>query len=94
MKKQQDRFEVILKWLEINGGYVDVLNRDFVDYFIAETGAPHRVTSYGAFKCPTLGSDLSTMARRYMLKRGRTGIEGMAGMGFPTWVYTYERYPY
>lgn len=69
---------------------VDVLNSDFVWDYLQEHDAPCAVMPYGAPKCPRLGLDLSTMYERGLLKRHRTGIEGLAGQGFPRWVYSYR----
>jgi hypothetical protein len=70
--------------------FVDVLNRDFVDDYARATGVPLMVQMYGAAKCPTLGRDLAHMAKNNRLRRSRSGIEGMAGMGFPRWVWIYR----
>lgn len=69
---------------------VDVLNRDFVDHYVEKTGASFYAMPYGAAKCPSLGSTLSRMEREGALIRHRTGLEGMGGMGFPKWVWTYR----
>lgn len=68
----------------------DVCDADFVDAYIAATNAPHRPTNYGAYKCPQLGRDLAAMVKGGVLKRARMGIDGMAGMGFPKWVWGYR----
>lgn len=83
------------RWLlsriaEEPGGLVDVCNRDFVDDYIEATGASFRAVNYGAHKCPQLGRDLSRMASRRDLRRRRFGIEGMTGLGFPRWVWSYS----
>ncbi len=69
---------------------VDVLDADFVDYFVGATKSPHSVQPYGASKCPILGAALSKMASEGSLTRTRTGVHGVAGMGFPKWVWVYE----
>jgi hypothetical protein len=74
-------------------GPVDVLNRDFIDAYSADTGANVFVQMYGANKCPMLGRDLAFMAKEYRLKRFRSGVQGMAGMGFPRWVWSYRLHP-
>lgn len=91
--KPSERYEWIRKYIAGKHGGVDVLDAEFVNAYIAATNAPHRVTMYGAFKCTQLGRDLSKMHEDYMLKRSRIGIEGMAGMGFPTWVWLYTLHP-
>jgi hypothetical protein len=70
--------------------HVDVLNSGFVDTFVQATGATAIVQPYGANKCPTLGRDLAAMVHCGILKRHRTGITGLAGMGFPRWVWCYS----
>lgn len=72
-------------------GGADVCNRDFVDDYTDATGAAYRVTNYGANKCRSLGEDLARLVKQRRLSRSRTGIEGMAGMGFPRWVWLYKR---
>lgn len=86
------RYAWIEQWLSHQplGLSVDVLDRDFVDDYVAATGARVKVMPYGADKCPQLGCDLSWMAARGRLLRSRTGICGLAGMGFPKWVWTYR----
>ena len=68
---------------------VDVLNRDFVDAYVSATNAKAVAVPYGADKCPQLGRDMSAMHAAGKLKRHTTGIEGLAGMGFPRWVWSY-----
>ena len=68
----------------------DICDAEFVDAYIEATEAPFGATNYGANKCPQLGRDLSAMFNDGVLKRERMGIDGMAGMGFPRWVYLYR----
>lgn len=72
------------------GRSVDVLNRDFVDDYAAATGAKVVISPFGANWCDRLGRDLLAMKRAGLLKRNRVGIQGMAGMGFPRWVWSYR----
>ena len=91
--KPQDRYDWIENDLRTDAkarGGTDVLDSDFVDRYIEATGAAFRVTNFGAFKCPQLGRDLAAMTEQGILKRNRIGIEGMAGMGFPRWVWSYR----
>ena len=46
--------------------------------------------TYGADKCLQLGRDLSFLARRGVLVRHRASVTGVAGMGFPKWVWSYR----
>lgn len=69
---------------------VDVLDSDFVDEYVAATGARSILQFYGADKCPQLGRDLSAMFKAKRLKRHATGLWNMAGMGFPRWAYVYS----
>lgn len=69
---------------------VDVLNRDFVDEYVDATGAKADCMPYGADKCPTLGRDLAALHKAGKLDRYATGLQGLAGMGFPRWVYVYR----
>lgn len=89
--------EVILEYLNDPNkgahGYgvsVDVLSKEFVDYFSEKTGAKIYFMPYGANKCPKLGSVLSEMYKDRILIRHATGIPGMCGMGFPKWIYRYR----
>lgn len=89
--KPHDRHAWIAKTLEtLPGKCADVLNSDFVDDYIEATKARHAVQPYGAATCPQLGRDLSAMKRAGVLKRHRVGLQGMGGMGFPRWVWSYE----
>ena len=72
------------------GLYVSVVAQDFVDAYILETGAPYEETLWGARRCPQLGRDLAELARGGVLRRGRTGLQGLAGQGFPRWVWNYR----
>lgn len=93
MKPEQRR-----EWIEahmrsdaiLSRGGVDVLNSDFVDAYIDATKPKFRVTNYGAWKCPQLGRDLAQMVEDGVLRRHRVGIAGLASMGFPRWVWSYE----
>lgn len=92
MMKPAQRHEVILKYLREShaNASVDCLNRDFVDHYTETTGARYGVHMYGADKCPQLERDLATMKKQFLLVRHRVGIQGMAGMGFPKWVWSYS----
>ena len=68
---------------------VDVLNAYFVADYIDATGAKCDVMPYGADKCPQLGRDLSALHADMKLRRHSTGIQGMGGMGFPRWAWSY-----
>ena len=87
--RPQQRYEWIAEYLKI-ARLVDILNNDFVCAYIEATNAPAAYQPYGAPKCPQLSRDLQAMTKAYTLKRSRSGIEGMGGMGFPTWVWVYE----
>lgn len=94
MMKPEERYNWIERYfLEFDLGTTrtcfDVLNRDFVDAYIEATGSRYSGTMYGAAKCKPLGGDLAYMVKAGRLRRTRTGIEGMGGMGFPTWVWSY-----
>lgn len=69
---------------------VDILNQEFVDAYIAFTGAPHVVTAWGANRCPQLAADLKTLYESQVLSRTRIGIGGGSWQpGFPKWVWCY-----
>lgn len=94
--KPADRFEWIDRYLRENGAAkaaVDICDTMFVESYIEATNARHAVQMYGAPKCPQLGRDLAAMAKAYRLKRQHIGLEGMGGMGFPTWVWSYRIHP-
>jgi hypothetical protein len=94
--KPEDRYAWIEQYLRENAHgptspcHVDILNRHFVESYIESTGSRYQETMYGAPKCKPLGGDLAKMVKAYRLKRNRTGIEGMGGMGFPSWVWSYQ----
>ena len=70
---------------------VDVLHRAFVDDYIEACGPVMvGVMPYGANRVPQLGRDLAAMFKAGTLTRSATGLEGMAGMGFPRWCYVYR----
>ncbi len=69
-------------------GGVDILNEEFVDKFIKRFNSRHRVTLFGAYKCPSLGILLSHMYRKGFLTRNIIGICPWQA-GFPKWVYVY-----
>lgn len=80
----------ILSFLaEIPQWSVNVLDKDFVDAYIAATGAAHEPMPYGAPRCPQLGRDLSALHREGRVERNRVGISG-AEWGFPKWVWDYD----
>ncbi len=68
---------------------VDVLDAKFACDYIEATGAKSSLMAYGAPKCSMLGRDLSELHDAGLLKRARSGIEGLGGMGFPKWVFSY-----
>lgn len=85
------RQEWILEHIKTNTiGTVNVLDSDFVAAYINATGAHRCIMAYGADKCPQLGKDLSALYNAGKLTRYITGIDGMGGMGFPRWVYSYS----
>ena len=92
--KPKDRETWILDHLKsYPGERVSITDADFVADYIDATGAAHRVRMWGAHACPQLGRDLLRMKRKYLLKRDRSSIQGMGGLGFPTWVWTYRPHP-
>lgn len=94
--KPAERQNWILAWLqkreELHGQVerVDVLYSDFVIDYADATGAKCYVLFFGAPRCRQLGLDLAAMHAAGILERHTTGIEGMAGMGFPRWVWSYH----
>lgn len=91
--KPVDRYKWLKEYISQKPYGVDILDAEFVQEYINATNAQYRVTIYGAFKCAQLGRDLAAMHHDYVLKRNRVGIEGMGGMGFPTWVWNYQVHP-
>ena len=94
--KPVDRHKWIDQWLEARTTSVpmrvDVLNRAFVDAYVAATGAKFVGTNWGADHCKQLGRDLAAMERMGQLKRRRVGLSDGAWMpGFPKWVWSYAR---
>lgn len=91
--KPRERYDWIENYIRAKAhrpelGAVDVCDSDFVDDYVAATGAEVHYVMYGANKCPQLGRDLATMVGT--LERSRVGLQGMAGMGFPRWVWSYR----
>ncbi len=92
MKTYRERRQFVLEWLRAAPGTrssCNVLDSEFVDAYVEFSGAPVWGMIYGANKCRQLGRDLARMQKECYLKRSTTGLEGMAGMGFPRWVYSY-----
>lgn len=89
---KRERLNWIIEYMRASQRHrsVDVLNSEFVDDYLAATSARFYAMPYGAHKCPQLGADLATLYRERRLARWSTGIQGMSGMGFPAWVYTYR----
>lgn len=88
-----ERFDWIENYLKGKPDYddsVNILEQKFSDMYLDATGAEFECMFYGAHKCKQLGKDLSEMYRAGRLKRTRVGIGGVAGMGFPKWVYSYR----
>lgn len=94
MKPYAERELFILNYLRERGrssmGGVDVLNAEFVNAYVAFSGAGVALMPYGAHKCPTLGRDLSRMHRERRLRRFSIGLPGFGRHeGFPKWVWNY-----
>lgn len=87
--KPNERFDWIEKRIPTYHS-VDVVTRDFVEDYTDATGASYQLMPFGADKCPQLGRDLAKMADAGRLTRCRVGIDGMGGMGFPRWVWSYS----
>lgn len=87
--KAKERRDWIIDYIRKNGP-VDILKRDFVDAYVEATGASYLPANYGSNKCQRLYEDLVALHEEYSLKRVSVGIKGMAGQGFPNWVYSYS----
>jgi hypothetical protein len=88
--KLEEREAWILAAVQEEQG-LDVLNRVFVEQYVAATGAAVREVYWGAPHCRQLGADLSRLARKKKLSRRRIGLSGGAWMpGFPKWVWVYR----
>ena len=81
-----DQFPGQSKWQE----RVDVLNKDFVDWYLEKTGAKFAEMPYGAHRCSSLRRTLRQMHKEGLLDRSSADVQGVAGMGFPTWVWSYR----
>lgn len=86
---QHARWQVLLK-LAQQERHLDVLNRAAVDDYVEATGASVLVMPYGADKCARMGRDLAAMHKAKLLVRHASGLQGMSGMGFPRWVWSYR----
>ena len=81
MKKPEERHAWIKQYIANNSAGVDILFGDFVDEYIVYVGARYRPTCWGAYKCKALGKDLSDMAKRGELRRGRATETGLQRLG-------------
>lgn len=94
MKPKARRHEWIINYLfkrTTSQKYtVDVLHSDFVCDYCDELEVKCGMCFYGAPKCPQLGRDLAELEKMGKLVRSRTGVSGVAGMGFPKWVWVYK----
>jgi hypothetical protein len=91
MKKKSDRHAWIIKAItERRYVSADVLSTDFVTDFAQDNEVNTRIQMFGAPKCDRLGEDLADLYKSGQLTRHATGLTGMAGMGFPPWVYVYD----
>lgn len=84
-----ERYEWIKTYLETKIR-CDILDSDFVIAYAEHCNAKVMIYFYGAPGCPQLGRDLSAMHKAGILERTAIGLHGMAGMGFPRWVYVYK----
>lgn len=85
------RQQWILDYMKSGKDYcVDVCHSDFVDQYIDHTNAPFSPCMFGADRCRMLGYDLSQLYKAGKLSRWAAGLQGMGGMGFPRWVYSYS----
>lgn len=90
LARRDNRYSWIMAYIDKKGS-TDILNREFVDAYIAATNADHEKTCWGAYHCTILGRDLSRMARCGALKRARIGLGGGSWQpGFPKWVWAYS----
>ena len=87
-----ERWEWLVREIAENQGG-DILDRDFVDAYVQATGAAVAEVPYGAARCRLLSQDLLGLVRCRALKRHRTGLSGMSGLGFPRWVWSYQPSP-
>jgi len=69
---------------------VDILNRDFVEEYINKFHPVYKPTMYGADKCRDLSRVLKIGYDRGIFDRKTCGVQGMWGLGFPKWVYSYN----
>jgi hypothetical protein len=82
---KRERHNWLLVYMLDEPGWLDVLNSYLVDDYQEGTGVSVDVMPYGANKCRQLGVDLAELASLGYLTRS-----GMAGMGFPRWVWSYR----
>lgn len=71
-------------------GDINHLNSKLVDWAEKELGFSTQPQPYGADGCPALRRLLAWGYRNGYLRRYRVNMTGMRGMGFPSWIYSYE----
>jgi hypothetical protein len=70
--------------------YVDTLCADFVDAYIEYSEVSFKPMVLGAHRCDQLAADLKKLCDQGYLQRHASGVQGMSGMGFPKWIWSYR----
>lgn len=89
MAPKKIRFRWIMGQVE-RWRFVDILNSDFVEEYLAQFKPTFQPMTIGAHKCPLLSRDLAEMASFGFLKRGTISLGYNWQPGFPKWVRCYS----
>ncbi len=88
MNFKYEKQDFILNYLKKYGS-VNILDKFFVDNYIAKFKVKYTVQYFGANTCRDLGRVLSEMYKCNLLTRFRIGMDE-AAPGFPNWIYVYR----
>jgi hypothetical protein len=86
--------EWIVNWMMKNGDASATHQHFHEEVHDAFPRLATKSTLWGAETVSVAMTTLAKLAKRGIVKRHRTGIQGMAGQGFPTWVFVYELAPW
>lgn len=73
--------------------FLDTLNSHLVDDYAERLHVARQFMMIGAHRCSQLAADLRELWKRGYMTRWASGVGGLAGMGFPKWIWMYKATP-